>query len=50
MSADGPKAKFVDVRRQVGFQGDSGLIVLKVSFVVRDPCATCTVQNFRSAN
>jgi hypothetical protein len=35
-----PEGEVNDVRRKVGFQGESGLVVLKVSFVVRDPIRT----------
>jgi hypothetical protein len=32
-----PEGEVIDVSREVGFQGETRLIVLKVSFVVRDP-------------
>jgi hypothetical protein len=35
-----PKATEIDLAWNVGYQGDSGLVVLNVSFVARDPQLT----------
>jgi len=45
MSACG-EGEVIDVSREVSFQGDSGLIVLKVSFVVRDPKQSLAILQF----